>query len=464
MLRNGSQTEKSVRQLSTQILTMFVAVTKCTRRLQCLHPWRGYATSTPPLSKPAWELVSELRKSTGAPFSKVREALWATNNDLEAAVEWLQNDLAESGAQKAAKVEGRTANEGLIGLSVLSRGLSRSTGLVRAAMVELNCETDFVARNELFGKLVADVAHSAAFHAEMQRNVDSSSTVLNSFKVDELMEAPLMQEHPFPSSSIPPTSVGVAIRDTIAKVGEKISLRRAITAVLDGQDSDHDFTKQNGGGRIAWHAHGGTPPSQGRMAALVFLHLRSPQIANLFDSDMFTGDLEKLERALARQVTGVETKSIITGNTERTLYKQPFIMYPGDLSGLSVGQAISKWQEQQGLVAENGEAALRVRELARWTVGEATVNDDTQIVRCKFLKNKLQQPLISIPYSIPRSLQLMTVSGNTDDPHSFVLTHVSNVSDRPHIILLYGFPQHRAPIRRKSNYRLGFALRTSVSK
>ena len=247
----------------------------------------------PPSSKPILKLVSELRKSTDAPLSKVREALVATNNDPNAALEWLQKDLAESGAKKAAKVEGRMANEGLIGVSVPSRGISRETGLVRAAMVELNCETDFVARNDLFGRLVADVAHTAAFHAEMHQASDRPLSVLRSFEVDELLDAPLMQENPTPSSPTSSTTVGTAIRDSIAKLGENIRLRRVVTAVLVGNNASHPFAIENGGGRIAWHTHGGTLPSQGRLGALVFLYLRSPRIAKLFENSEFTKEDRK---------------------------------------------------------------------------------------------------------------------------------------------------------------------------
>ena len=330
------------------------------------------------------QLVSELRKATDAPIAKVRQALASTNNDPQAALTWLQNDLAESGAKKAAKVEGRTANEGLIGISVLSRGLSLESGFVRAAMVELNCETDFVARNELFGKLVADVAHSTAFHAEMRQDTDGPTSVLKSFTVEELLDAPLMQENPPPSSPSPLPSVGTAIRDSIAKIGEKISLRRAVSAVLDGNNASHPFTVENGGGRIAWHTHGGSLPSQGRMAALVFLYLRSPHLAKLFESSEFTKDLEKLERALARQVIGVETKSILTGNPETTLYEQQFIMYPGELSGKSVNEAIRDWEDKHGLTtgtsSEDKAVGVHVGELVKWTVGEPLEEGQTGIV------------------------------------------------------------------------------------
>ncbi|KAF8481688.1 hypothetical protein DFH94DRAFT_852503 [Russula ochroleuca] len=88
-------------------------------------------------------LISELRKPTEVSINKVREALAASNN-VSAAL-----------------------NEGHVGASVLSRGTGSTPGGVCAALVELNCKTEFVARNALFfGRLVADVAHTTAFLAE----------------------------------------------------------------------------------------------------------------------------------------------------------------------------------------------------------------------------------------------------------------------------------------------------------
>ena len=75
--------------------------------------------------KPPLKLVAELRKLTEVSITKAREALAASNNDVSAALVWLQNDLAVSGAQKAAKVAHRTAGEGLVGASVLARGRAR---------------------------------------------------------------------------------------------------------------------------------------------------------------------------------------------------------------------------------------------------------------------------------------------------------------------------------------------------
>src|SRR6266446_3815164 len=131
---------------------MHVTPTMAPWRPLALSSFRFYSTSA---EKPPLKLVAELRKLTEVSITKAREALAASNNDVSAALKWLQNDLAVSGAKKAAKVAHRTAGEGLVGASVLPRRTGSSPGGVRAALVELNCETDFVARNALFGRLVA---------------------------------------------------------------------------------------------------------------------------------------------------------------------------------------------------------------------------------------------------------------------------------------------------------------------
>src|SRR5438105_6616515 len=93
-------------------------------------------------------MVKELREKTGAGMMDCKSALTETSGDLEAAVDWLRT----KGLAKAAKKAGRVAAEGLIGVA---------TAAGRAAMVEVNSETDFVARNAEFQKLVASIAEAA---------------------------------------------------------------------------------------------------------------------------------------------------------------------------------------------------------------------------------------------------------------------------------------------------------------
>src|ERR1700676_4514974 len=93
-------------------------------------------------------MVKELREKTGAGMMDCKSALTETSGDMEAAVDWLRT----KGLAKAAKKAGRVAAEGLIGIA---------TAPGRAAMVEVNSETDFVARNADFQKLVSGVAEAA---------------------------------------------------------------------------------------------------------------------------------------------------------------------------------------------------------------------------------------------------------------------------------------------------------------
>src|SRR5271163_3498880 len=93
-------------------------------------------------------LVKELRDKTGAGMMDCKRALGDTGGDVEAAVDWLR----KKGLAAAAKKAGRIAAEGLIGVA---------TAQYAGAVVEVNSETDFVARNELFQSFVRDVAKLA---------------------------------------------------------------------------------------------------------------------------------------------------------------------------------------------------------------------------------------------------------------------------------------------------------------
>src|SRR5580700_11473548 len=90
-------------------------------------------------------LVKELREKTGAGMMDCKRALGETSGDLEGAVDWLR----KKGLAAAAKKAGRVAAEGLVGVA---------TGGKAGALVEVNTETDFVARNELFQSFVRAVA------------------------------------------------------------------------------------------------------------------------------------------------------------------------------------------------------------------------------------------------------------------------------------------------------------------
>src|SRR6476620_9599628 len=89
--------------------------------------------------------VKELRERTSAGMMDCKKALAETDGDMEAAIDWLR----AKGLSAAAKKAGRTASEGLVGVAVADR---------KGALVEVNSETDFVAKNEQFQSFVKDVA------------------------------------------------------------------------------------------------------------------------------------------------------------------------------------------------------------------------------------------------------------------------------------------------------------------
>merc|ERR1719370_2609122 len=101
--------------------------------------------------------LSQLRKKTGFSIANCRKALQPFDNDLEAAEKWLVDEAQRQGWEKSTKLAGRDANQGLIGITA-----SGST----AAMVELNCETDFVARNEQFHAIVEQLAAALVTRAD----------------------------------------------------------------------------------------------------------------------------------------------------------------------------------------------------------------------------------------------------------------------------------------------------------
>ena len=164
-------------------------------------------------------MVKELRDQTGAGMMDCKAALSETGGNLEAAVDWLR----KKGLSKAAKKSGRVAAEGLVGVAV------RAT---KGILVEVNSETDFVARNDLFQgvvKMVADVALDAGAN------------------VDKILAAK--------TGGI---TINEAIADTIAKVGENMSLRRAAELSV-------------GKGTIGSYVHNAVSDGLGRIGVLVAL-------------------------------------------------------------------------------------------------------------------------------------------------------------------------------------------------
>jgi elongation factor Ts len=143
-------------------------------------------------------MVKQLRDSTGVGMMDCKKALAETNGDMEAAVDWLRT----RGLAKAAKKADRVAAEGLVGVA---------TAGTKASVVEVNSETDFVARNDQFQTIVSNIA---------KLSLDADGDVVK------------LGEMPFPGSG---HSVSAELTEAIAKIGENMSLRRTETvSVSDG--------------------------------------------------------------------------------------------------------------------------------------------------------------------------------------------------------------------------------------
>ncbi len=183
------------------------------------------------------QAVKELRERTGAGFMDCKRALEETGGDLDKAVALLR----ERGQAAAAKKVGREAREGLIGSYV-------HTGGRIGVLIEVNCETDFVARNDQFQKLVRDLAiQVAGLHPEFVDADQIPADVLEARKAELLADESVKQkpeairgqivegqlkkwfkevcllEQPFRDTE---QSVRELITDAIATIGENIVVRR----------------------------------------------------------------------------------------------------------------------------------------------------------------------------------------------------------------------------------------------
>lgn len=198
-------------------------------------------------------LVKELRDKTGAGMMDCKRALGQTGGDIEGAVDWLR----KKGLAAAAKKAGRVAAEGLVG--VATRG---SAG----AVVEVNSETDFVARNDLFQGFVRTVAGLA---------------VASNGDIEGLREAAYLGTG---------RTVGAELTELVARIGENLVLRRSQRLAV-------------GKGLVASYAHNTLAPGLGKIGVLVAL-----------ESDADGEALATLGRQLAMHVAAANPLYLDTGS------------------------------------------------------------------------------------------------------------------------------------------------------
>jgi len=184
------------------------------------------------------DLVKQLRDKTGAGMMECKKALTEANGDMEAAITLLR----KRGLASAAKRAGRTTSQGVIGSYIHMGGKI-------GVLVEVNCETDFVARNDAFQALVRDIAmHIAAaapvairredFPAELverERNVyreqmkesgkpEQIWDKIVDGKLEKFFAEQALLEQPFVKN--PDLTMGQIITEAASKTGEKIEVRR----------------------------------------------------------------------------------------------------------------------------------------------------------------------------------------------------------------------------------------------
>ena len=279
-------------------------------------------------------MVKELRDKTGAGMMDCKAALTETGGDSEAAVDWLR----KKGLSKAAKKAGRVAAEGLIGAA-----LSTSKGV----LVEVNSETDFVARNDLFQGLVKMIANVA---------LDAGPDV------EKILAA-----------RIGDRTVADAIAETVAKVGENMTLRRAAGLSV-------------GKGVVASYMHNSPVEGLGRIGVIVTLeltgntdelktfgrmvamHIAAANPQAIDPSGLDPATIEREKGVLAAKAEG-KPANVVDKIVEfglRTFYKEVCLLEQGyaiEEGKKSVAQAI---KEAEARVA----APIKVGGFVRFALGE----------------------------------------------------------------------------------------------
>jgi elongation factor Ts len=244
-------------------------------------------------------LVKELREKSGAGMMDCKKALAENNGDVEAAMDFLR----KKGLASAAKKSGRAAAEGLV--SVQQNGTS---GII----IELNAETDFVARNDHFQKFLSDVTDIAA-----KKNITT---------IDALKAADLGGK-----------TVELTLTELIANIGEHMNLRRM--QALSVKD-----------GIVSTYVHNALVPNRGKIGVLVALES--------------TGDKDKLAalgRQLAMHIAAARPESLDVASLDQELIARERAIYedkakqsgkPADIVGKMVEGSLRKYYEQVVLMEQ----------------------------------------------------------------------------------------------------------------
>jgi elongation factor Ts len=280
-------------------------------------------------------MVKELRDTTGAGMMDCKAALTETDGNMEAAIDWLR----KKGLSKAAKKAGRVAAEGLVGIFLAG---------TKGAVVEVNSETDFVARNDHFQglvKMIADVA----------------------LKTGEDIEA-------IKAAKAGPMTIEEAISSAIATIGENMTLRRAaVLSVSQGLVASYTHNAISDGlGKIGVLVALESSGNKDELAALgrqVAMHIASSNPLAIDSTGVDPAVVKREKDILAdkfRQqgkpeamIDKITESGLKTFYKENTLLEQPFIFDDKK----SVGQAL---KEAEGKVG----GPIKITRYVRFALGE----------------------------------------------------------------------------------------------
>jgi elongation factor Ts len=279
--------------------------------------------------------VKKLRDMTGAGMMDCKTALTETNGNIEAAVDWLRT----KGLSKAAKKSGRIAADGLIG--IVAKGRS-------GAVVEVNSETDFVARNEQFHTLVRDIAGLAP-----------------AAKGD--LNALLAANYPGTKNT-----VEVQLQEAVATIGENMTLRRtAAVAVKEGVVADYVHNRVADGlgkiGVLVALESAGDEPTLFELARMISMHVAAASPVALDISAVPAEVIEREKAILLEKNQGKKPEvleKIVAGGVkafakENCLLEQQYIHD----STKTVAQAVKEAETTAG-------AAIKVAGFVRYALGE----------------------------------------------------------------------------------------------
>lgn len=235
------------------------AILFTSRRVGLSRHFSAVAQPASGLYQPAIEDIKKLRAASEAPVKDCKKALVEANGDFPAAFEWLRKKGIASATAKA----GRNAGEGLVAVHCDGKSVG---------MVEINCETDFVALNERFQQLVQDVAAGIQSSTHIESGQDVDASLLGQLPLDESK------------------TLTDLVPELIGKVGENVVPRRGTALRVNN-------------GLICTYVHNTVKPGLGKAAAIVALESSTPMTDEVLESL-----IEPIGRRIAMHVVAAKPK------------------------------------------------------------------------------------------------------------------------------------------------------------